>query len=69
VGVFFANTAGLPYSVGGEVDISYLGGSRSAEGEGQTVLGGGGGGAAGRLSFPFSGRGGLVLLVGWDETH
>jgi len=28
------------------------------------VLGGGGGGAGGALSFPFSWRAGLVLLVG-----
>jgi len=44
--------------------MSYLGRSGSAAGEGQTVLGGGGGGAAGPLSFPFSWRAGLVLLVG-----
>jgi len=43
-GYFLANALGLPYSVGGEVDMSYLGRSGSAEGEGQTVLGGGGGG-------------------------
>jgi len=60
----FANTSGLPYSVGGKVDMSYLGRSGSAEGEGQTVLGGGGGGAGGALSFPFSWRAGLVLLEG-----
>jgi len=58
------NASGLPYRVGGEVDMSYLGRSRSAEGEGQTVLGGGGGGAGGALSFPFSCRAGLVLLEG-----
>jgi len=50
--------------VGGEVDISYLGRPGSAEGVGQTVLGGGGGGARGALSFPFSWQAGLVLLVG-----
>jgi len=44
--------------------MSYLGRSGSAAGEGQTVLGGGGGGAGGPLSFPFSWRAGLVLLVG-----
>jgi len=44
-GYFLANASGLPYSVGGEVDMSYLERSGSAEGEGQTVLGGGGGGA------------------------
>jgi len=44
--------------------MSYLGRSGSAEGEGQTVLGGGGGGAGGALSFPFSWRAGLVLTVG-----
>jgi len=42
----------------------YLGRSGSAEGKGQTVLGGGGGGTGGALSFPFSWRAGLVLLVG-----
>jgi len=64
VGVFFANASGLLYSVGGEVDMSYLRRSGSAEGEGQTVFGGGRGGAGGALSFPFSWRVGLVLLVG-----
>ena len=44
--------------------MSYLGRSRSAEREGQTVLGGGAGGAGGALSLPFSWRAGLVLLVG-----
>jgi len=44
--------------------MSYLGRSGSAAGEGHTVLGGGGGGARGALSFPFSWRAGLVLLVG-----
>jgi len=44
--------------------MSYLGRSGSAAGEGQTVLGGGGGGAGGALSFPFSWRAGLLLLVG-----
>ena len=44
--------------------MSYLGRSGSAEGEGQSVLGGGGGGAGGALSFPFSWRAGLALLVG-----
>jgi len=63
-GYFLANASGLPYSVGGEVDMSYLGISGSAAGEGQTVLGGGGGGAGGALSFPFSWRAGLELLVG-----
>ena len=42
-GYLLANASGLPYSVGGEDDISYLGRSGAAEGEGQTVLGGGGG--------------------------
>jgi len=63
-GYFLANASGLPYNVGGEVDMSYLGRSGSAEGEGHTGLGGGGGGASGALSFPFSWRVGLVLLVG-----
>jgi len=63
-GYFLANASGLPYSVGCEVDMSYLGRSGSAEGEGQTVLAGGGGGAGGALSFPFSWREGLVPLVG-----
>jgi len=44
--------------------MSYLGRSGSAEGEGQTVLGGGGGGARGALFFPFSWQAGLVLLQG-----
>jgi len=44
--------------------MAYLGRSGSAEGEGQTVLGGGGGGAGGALSFPISWRAGLELLVG-----
>ena len=44
--------------------MSYLGRSGSADGEGQTVLGGGGGGAGGALSFPFSWQAELVLLVG-----
>jgi len=44
--------------------MSYLGRSGSAEGEGQTVLGGGAGGAGGALSRPLSWRAGLVLLVG-----
>jgi len=48
--------------------MSYLGRSRSAAGEGQTVLGGGGGGAGGALSFPFSWRAGLVLLVGVGQV-
>jgi len=43
--------------------MSYLGRSGSAEGEGQTVFGGGAGVAGGALSFPFSWRAGLVLLV------
>jgi len=63
-GHFLGNTSGLPYSVGGEVDMSYLGRSGSAEGEGQTVLGGGGGGAGGGLSFHFCCREGLVSPVG-----
>ena len=63
-GYFLANASGVPYSVGGEVDMSYLRRSGSAEGEGQTVLGGGGGGAGGALCFPFSWRAELVLLVG-----
>ena len=63
-GYFLENTSGLPYSVGGEVDMSYLGRSASAEGEGQTVVSGGGGGAGEALSFPFSWRAGLVLPVG-----
>jgi len=63
-GYFLVNASGLPYSMGGEVDMSYPGRCGSAEGEGQTVLGGGGGGAGGALSFPFSWRAGLVLLVG-----
>ena len=63
-GYFLANASGLPYSVGGEVDMSYLGRSASAEGEGQTVLARGGGGAGGALSFHFSWREGLVPLVG-----
>ena len=64
-GHFLANTSGSPYSVGGEVDMSYLGRSESAAGEGQTVLGGGRGGrAGGALPFPFSWRAGLVMLVG-----
>ena len=63
-GYFLANASGLPYSVGGEVDMSYLGRSGSAEGEGQTVLAGGVGAARGALSFTFSWREGLVLLVG-----
>jgi len=62
-GYFLANASGLPYSVGGEVDMSYLGRSGSAEGEGQTVLASGGGGAGGALSFPFSWREGLALPV------
>jgi len=44
--------------------MSYLGRSRLAAGEGQTVLGGGGGGAGGALCFPFSWRAGFVLLAG-----
>ena len=44
--------------------MSYLVRSWSAAGEGQAVLGGRGGGAGGALSFPFSRRAGLVLLVG-----
>ena len=44
-GQFLANASGLPYSVGGEVDMSYLGRLGSAEGDGQTVLGGGAAGA------------------------
>jgi len=59
-----ANASGLPYSVGGEVDLSYLTRSGSAKGEGHRVLGGGGAGAVGALSFPFSSRVGLVLPVG-----
>jgi len=47
-GYFLTNPSGLPYIGGGEVDMSYLGRSGSAAGEGQTVLGGGGGGAGGR---------------------
>jgi len=62
-GYFLANASGLPYGVGGEVDMSYLGRSGSAEGEGQTVLAGGRGGAGGALSFPFSWREGFVLPV------
>jgi len=50
--------------VEGEVDMLYLVRSGSAAGEGHTVLGGGGGGAGRALSFPFSWRAGLVLLVG-----
>jgi len=61
---FLANASGLPYSVGGEVDMSCLGRSGSAEGEGQTVLRGGGGGAGGALSFPFTWPAGLMLLEG-----
>ena len=61
-GYSLANSSWLPNSVGGEVDMSYLGRSGAAEGEGQTVLGGGEGGAGGALSFPFSWRAGLVLL-------
>ena len=49
--------------------MSYLGRSGSAEGEGQTVLGGGGGGAGGALSFPFSWGAGLVLLVGAERDR
>jgi len=63
-GYFLANASVLPYSVGGEVGMSYLGRYRSAEGQGQTMLGGGAGGAGGALSFPFSWRAGLVLLLG-----
>jgi len=63
-GYFLANASGLLYSVGGEVDMLYLGRSGSAEGEGQTVLVGGWGGAGGALSFPFSWRGGMALLGG-----
>ena len=63
-GYFLGNATGLPYSVGGEVDMWYLERSGSAAVEGQTVLGGGGGGARGALSFPLSWRAGLVLLVG-----
>jgi len=44
--------------------MSYLGRSKSAEGDGQTLLGGGGAGARGALSFPFSSREGLVSPVG-----
>jgi len=62
-GYFLTNASGLPYTVGGEVDMSYLGRSGSAEGEGQTVLAGGGGGAGGALSFHFSWREGLALPV------
>jgi len=51
-------------TVGGEVDMSYLGRSGSAEGEGHTVLAGGGGGSGGALSFPCSWRAGLLLLEG-----
>jgi len=47
--------------------MSYLGRSRSAEGQGQTVLGVSGGGAGGALSFAFSWRAGLVLLVGAER--
>jgi len=50
-GHFLANASGLPYILGEEVDMSYLGRSGSSAGEGQTVLGGGGGGAGGVLSF------------------
>jgi len=63
-GYFLANASWLPYSMGGEVNMSYLGRSGSAEGEGHPVLGGGGGGAGGALSFPFSWRAELVILVG-----
>ena len=63
-GNFLANTSGLPYSVGGEDDMLYLGRSGSAERESQTVLGDGGGGAGGALSFPVSWRVGLLLPVG-----
>jgi len=49
--------------------MSYLGRSGSAEGEGQTVLGGGGGVAGGALSFPFSGKRGWCCWRGRDETH
>jgi len=63
-GSFLANASGLPYSVGGEVDMSYLGRLGSSAGESQTVLGGGGAGSGGALFFPFSLRVGLVLLVG-----
>jgi len=44
--------------------MSYLGRSGSAEGEGQTVLGGSGAGAGGALSLPFSSREWLVIPVG-----
>jgi len=44
--------------------MSYLGRSGSAEGEGQTMLGGGGGGAEGALSFPLSSPVGLMLPEG-----
>jgi len=50
--------------MGGDVVMSYLGRSGSAEGEGQTVLGGSEAGAGGALSFPFSSRVCLVLPVG-----
>ena len=62
-GYFLPNASGLPYSVGGEGEMSYLGRSGSAEAEGQTELGGGRGRAGGALSFPFSWRAGLVLPV------
>jgi len=57
-GYFLAKASGLPYSVGGKVDMSYLGRSGSAAEEGQTMLSGGGGGDGGALSFPFSWRAG-----------
>ena len=63
-GYFLANASVLPYSMGGEIDMSYLGRSGSAAGEGQTVFGGGGGWAEGALSFTFSWRVGLVLPMG-----
>jgi len=69
-GYFLANASGLPYIVGGEVDMSYLGRSGSAQGEDQTVLGGGGGGGGWALSFPFSWRAGLLLVgVGRDQAE
>ena len=43
-GYLAGNPLGLPYGVWGEVVMSYLGKSGSAEGEDQTVLGGRGGG-------------------------
>jgi len=67
-GYILANASRLPYIVGGEVDMSYLGRSGSAEGDGQTVLGGGGVEPEELFLFLFLGERGWWCWWGWDGT-